>query len=1386
MIKELPSTYIKLLSILWMFGPQRISNLRTMLSRIVSDLPPGYTSTNKNSQLRQDLDALCRKELLLFNLSCYPQAWSISPRLGFDDFHELISTDECLGILPGVRSYAPMTRSGKFYYYRASDEFICALERELSLAILNGDLNAYKRVIAVEKEEIDRRRDEIPFHIRIWKRLFGENFSFPASLSASLIPEAFSHILPLMLDKGVSIDAWLARLDVLPDTAFAECIAGFTSVASCLLWTGDRKRLETLRRFVVDNGMGFHLEACFHFMDGRWNDAEKAFQRALTCLSKESETNKNLWQDYTSPTYAITAIKAQVSQSKIKQTAKRCRIALMERGSSYGYMMESGVVLLDNIVNHNKELDTQGFKEWGQLNLAAGLIASQLFWGVDKNKVAAGVVKSVVVCAATARALGLHLAAAMLLSAVKQLGGISQKDDEYLLKTISDLQLKLPWKVVEPEDLWQVALGEIEALIPAQEKKGAKVSNQEKVVSWQLRMSEEKGEYEVHEIEPRLCSYLASGGLSAGRRMALAKMQAGEYDEYLSDAEKTIKNAIVSYGGWGTKHYYIGSSGLPGLVDNPHVFEQAKGGKLIPVRIISGESSLQVEKASGGYNLHLPFSSKALRKGMTLRLESPGVYKLYVFDERLVRLGNLLKKYSGAKEKLFVPEHGEKRFMEVVARIAGAVPVAGNLNVDGVKGVREIKGKVELHMRIVPSGQGLSMELFNHPVAELPNMFAAGMGAPQTFVEADNEKLLIARNIKQEKNARSELLAACPAMAAWETSANRWDVDDLEMSLRTLGQLHDAAAQVALEWPEGQEFKLSRRMDFKDFNFSVGLGADAWLTIGGDVKVDEHEVARLAQVLQKLPEAVGDFIPLDDRRYLRLTTKMRRQLEELSSALNGKGEALTASAGALPLLMDTIPEEIQSGFGAAWRKRTEAFRRALEITPAVPKGFQGELRPYQQDGFVWLSRLYEWGVGACLADDMGLGKTIQALALLLDRAAAGPSLVIAPASVCRNWLREAARFAPGLNVSILGGSDRVAEIEALKKYDVVICSYGIMVSEEELLIAKDWNCVVLDEAQAIKNHQSKRARAVRKLKAKFRLASTGTPLENNLDELWSLFDFINPGLLGNHAQFNKKFMSGASPAHALKKLVGPFILRRLKTQVLDELPPKTEITLEVTLSDKERGLYETLRREALLTLSGEGDNSHIGILAQLTRLRRACCHPALVAPEAHIAGTKMELLADLVDELRSGGHRALIFSQFVDCLSIVRKSFDERNIPYQYLDGSTPVPERMTRVDAFQHGEGDFFLISLKAGGTGLNLTAANYVILLDPWWNPAVENQAADRAHRIGQEQSVTVYRLITAGTVEERVIELHARKREMAEEILEGAEKTRLSKDELMQLFQ
>ena len=403
----------------------------------------------------------------------------------------------------------------------------------------------------------------------------------------------------------------------------------------------------------------------------------------------------------------------------------------------------------------------------------------------------------------------------------------------------------------------------------------------------------------------------------------------------------------------------------------------------------------------------------------------------------------------------------------------------------------------------------------------------------------------------------------------------------------------------------------------------------------------------------------------------------------------------------------------------AWREQLARLAEARTLQPEPPSTLQAQLRDYQLEGFRWLARLAHWGAGACLADDMGLGKTVQALALILTRAPAGPSLVLAPTSVCTNWLEEAARFAPTLTARRFGPGDRQQMLDRAGPFDLIVCSYGLLQTESERLAAVTWTSVVADEAQAFKNPQTKRSKAVMALQADFRMIATGTPIENHLGELWNLFQFINPGLLGSLERFNQRFAApieqqgDRAARQRLKQLIRPFILRRLKSDVLTELPPRTEITLHVELSDEETALYEAMRQQAVEKIQ-EGSlppgQRRVQILAEIMRLRRACCNPRLVMPESPIESAKLRTFGAIVDELRENRHKALVFSQFVGHLALIREHLDARGIAYQYLDGATPIRQRAAAVDAFQAGEGELFLISLKAGGSGLNLTADEMV----------------------------------------------------------------------------
>ena len=416
---------------------------------------------------------------------------------------------------------------------------------------------------------------------------------------------------------------------------------------------------------------------------------------------------------------------------------------------------------------------------------------------------------------------------------------------------------------------------------------------------------------------------------------------------------------------------------------------------------------------------------------------------------------------------------------------------------------------------------------------------------------------------------------------------------------------------------------------------------------------------------------------------------------------------------------------------------------------------------------------------------------MQALAIILNRTASGPALVVAPTSVCSNWIDEARRFAPTLRPVRFGAGDRRAMLQSAGPFDLIVCSYGLLLNEADLLAEVAWETLVLDEAQAIKNMETQRWKASKKLSAGFRMITTGTPIENHLGELYSLFEFLNPGLLGKPKEFHAKF---AHPIHQhgdqtarsrLRRFIRPFILRRTKSAVLDELPPKTEVTLRIEMSPRERAFYEAVRQRALDALA-DGEFGHMRILAEITKLRQACCNPLLLAPETEIKSSKLGTFMDTVVELVASRHKALVFSQFVSHLSILRSELDHKGIGYRYLDGSTPSHKRKQEIDAFQAGEGDLFLISLRAGGQGLNLTAADYVIHMDPWWNPAVEDQASDRAHRIGQTRPVTIYRLVMRDTIEEKIVDLHARKRELADRLLAGTEVAgKVTADELLALM-
>ena len=472
------------------------------------------------------------------------------------------------------------------------------------------------------------------------------------------------------------------------------------------------------------------------------------------------------------------------------------------------------------------------------------------------------------------------------------------------------------------------------------------------------------------------------------------------------------------------------------------------------------------------------------------------------------------------------------------------------------------------------------------------------------------------------------------------------------------------------------------------------------------------------------------------------------------------------------------------------------YDRSRMITEPCPQPIAALLRPYQERGFAWLQSLYRLGMGGVLADDMGLGKTLQVIALLQwarERDGAQPSVIVAPTSLLYNWERELKRFAPGLKTLVAEGgpAQRERQLAALGEKpgetDVYLTSYPLLRRDSALLCGVSFRFAILDEAQHIKNAASAGAGAARELKAVSHFALTGTPMENHPGELWSIFDAVLPGYLDTFARFMQRYGEGGD-TEGLRRRIRPFLLRRLKKDVLADLPEKTESVLLAEMTPEQRRVYRAALQRLKpdeRTLSGGG---RFRVLAALTELREACGHPALILPEYAGSSGKLDLLMDILPGALESGHRALIFSQFTRMLRIIERRLEATGIESFYLDGETPARERMDRVQRFNAGEGQIFLISLKAGGAGLNLTGADWVIHYDPWWNPAAEDQATDRVHRIGQTKSVTVTRLVTRDSVEEQVVRLGERKRELFERMIEAGEAfpTQLTEEEIRALFE
>lgn len=909
---------------------------------------------------------------------------------------------------------------------------------------------------------------------------------------------------------------------------------------------------------------------------------------------------------------------------------------------------------------------------------------------------------------------------------------------------------------IRKKERWEKVLEDMSRLMAAQkDSKAGQTDDRTERIGYFMN-------HNGSELEFRIQSRLKSGSWSAGKKAAQSDFFKGNI-HCMDETDRKIAAAA--------KDYCFGShvsseDALPFLIGSDKVYTDSPY-ELVTVR----EEKPYITLRSAGSRFipgtNVSKDRRGLRRPVTINRISRTEYAVIVLNDIQIKLLDALMSLQT------LPESSTQYLEEFLPALSRHIEVHSSL-LEGGSSLENLKGTPVLHIKIDPKPDEYLVGIYAQPLEGGHKKYRPGEGDKVIYDQSDGTRYQVTRELRLEK----QNLEAIVDFLEVETDITAVEADGFyllpDMMLRLVEWASERPEAYVLEWPEGKKIKV---YPASQSSANVGIKCnEGWFEVEGEIKLKDADSIKIQEILSLISKGnvVGNYVKLSDENYLALTDTLRKQMKRLEgiSQLNRGGARISQfNIGALAEIVRGRQGgiSVDDGYSVLLRRIEEA----AILEPRVPEGLNAALRDYQYEGFRWMVRLDHWGAGACLADDMGLGKTVQAIAFMLHKASAGPSLVVAPASVVMNWANEIARFAPGLRVSLLNhAEDRSMVIAEAAAGDVILSTYGLLPQEEERLAAVKWNVICLDEAHTIKNRQTKTSAAAMALHASSRIILTGTPVQNHLGEMWNLLQFLNPGLLGTFEQFSHKFIANENAdLGALRRMVQPFILRRTKSQVLDELPEKTDIVRNVELSDMEILAYEGLRERVESELEGENKVS-VNALAEITRLRQAACAMSLVEKNWNGRCAKIDCFRDLVGDILSGGNRILVFSQFTSFLSLALRALDDSKVEYFYLDGSTPIKKREEMVAAFQKGERQIFVVSLKAGGLGLNLTGANYVIHLDPWWNPSIEQQATDRAHRIGQKQPVTVYHLVSSHTIEEKILRLHKTKRDLADSFLAGTD--------------
>ena len=527
--------------------------------------------------------------------------------------------------------------------------------------------------------------------------------------------------------------------------------------------------------------------------------------------------------------------------------------------------------------------------------------------------------------------------------------------------------------------------------------------------------------------------------------------------------------------------------------------------------IVAGEPELIVKKVKEE-RLTLEFSPKlSSDQEIILVKETPTRLKVIKITPEHQRIATIL----GRNNCLNVPAAASEQVLAAISGVSPIVTVHSDIG-GGVASATEVEAQVLPHVHLLPAGSGLKAALLCRPFGEVGSYYRPGKGGSTVIAEIEGQRLQTTRQMAQESELAENVITSCPILSRYEAEDGEWLIDDPEDCLALLLELQELGDKVIIEWPEGEKLRISHHADMSNFQMQIKRQND-WFAASGELQLDENLVLDMENLLALLEQTPSRFIPLGEGQFIALTQQFRQRLDELRAFGSKKGKGLQFHPLTSMVLEDAIADVGQIKADKHWKQQVRKLKEVKDLQPELPSTLQAELRDYQIEGFDWLSRLAHWGVGACLADQMGLGKTLQALALILNHAPQGATLIIAPTSVCMNWLSEAEKFAPTLNPVQFTSGDRQKTLDALQPFDLFVCSYGLLQQEEvaEMLAAVEWQTIVLDEAQAIKNMATKRSQAAMKLQGKFKLITTGTPIENHLGELWNLFRFINPGLLGS-------------------------------------------------------------------------------------------------------------------------------------------------------------------------------------------------------------------------------------------------------------------------------